>query len=752
MKRQHRLHALIIGAALSLIQALPAAAQWIPCHPEGEDLVKIPELISKDGKLRGTIVLSDTNQRFTFRQPPSQVPGAPGTTIKCAPQLVRYFRGLNTTPPYPAKEGDYPDPLPGPTLRARVGDLVELTFLNQINPADFGDSIDRGEEKTGTGCDETNGIYPKSSDGKINDTYPDCFHGSSTANIHFHGTHTNPNSTGDNVFIEVRPSPRKDKRPVVTESTFADSFSRFFANCEAKLKVDQPLVQWPYTWKDLPATYTARQKELLQDYDKNTNVKPLWPIDREQLRVGNWPQYYIGAFPYCFRLPEYKEAEYPPPAPAPTPHTGGPHMEGRPHSGMPVRVLQMGQSPGTHWYHAHKHGSTAINVGNGMTGVFIIEGKYDDDLNAKYGKDWTRSQPVIVINQLGVTPNLERAGGNARTDKGPNFSVNGRMNPTIHMQPGEVQMWRIVNTSGRGGAFFVGPPAGFHWKQLAQDGVQFNNDNYNASLDQPFLLAAGNRGDFLVQAPSTAPAAPTPVLVQIEVDPQDLSSANQVPLMTVKVGGDAKSMDFISPAPKQPPFLEKDIKASDVKGTKVVTFSSTGPGKGGVHKINGKQFDGEVGEVVLLNQVEEWKIVNETYGPPISHPFHIHINPFQIVEVFDPNATMTDPATGKPVSVYVFDAPATVTGQCSIKTTDPSTWHPCTAAPAGAQQVWWDTFPIPSGKAVGPVKIPGYFKMRSRFVDYTGFYVLHCHILAHEDRGMMTVVEVVPLETPYVHD
>ena len=37
----------------------------------------------------------------------------------------------------------------------------------------------------------------------------------------------------------------------------------------------------------------------------------------------------------------------------------------------------MGQSPGTHWYHAHKHGSTAINVGNGMTGVFIIEGQYD---------------------------------------------------------------------------------------------------------------------------------------------------------------------------------------------------------------------------------------------------------------------------------------------------------------------------------------------------------------------------------------
>ena len=52
--------------------------------------------------------------------------------------------------------------------------------------------------------------------------------------------------------------------------------------------------------------------------------------------------------------------------------------------------------------------------------------------------------------------------------------------------------------------------------------------------------------------------------------------------------------------------------------------------------------------------------------------------------------------------------------------------------------------------AVGgtPIKVPGYFKMRSRFVDFSGLYVMHCHILAHEDRGMMTVVQVAPLTPP----
>lgn len=50
------------------------------------------------------------------------------------------------------------------------------------------------------------------------------------------------------------------------------------------------------------------------------------------------------------------------------------------------------------------------------------------------------------------------------------------------------------------------------------------------------------------------------------------------------------------------------------------------------------------------------------------------------------------------------------------------------------------------------VTIPGYFKMRSRFVDFTGQYVVHCHILAHEDRGMMQLVQVVEKpKTMYDH-
>jgi len=448
---------------------------------------------------------------------------------------------------------------------------------------------------------------------------------------------------------------------------------------------------------------------------------------------------------------------------------------------------------------------------------------------------------VLVVNQLGVTPNLER-NGSGRTDKGPDFSVNGRIRPVMKMQPGEVKLWRIVNTSGRAGTYVVGmynsagQPAVdssgkplFTWYQIAQDGVQFSPANFGipAFTNNQFLLAAGNRADLLVMAPLATGVYS--LMVKNEVDPQDLPTQNLVTLFSVNVTGAQATGNlakFTDKPPSFPPFL-KDIKPEDVKGTKEVTFS-TGP-VFGEHRINHKKFDGEVGELVLLNTVEEWKVVNETFGPPISHPYHIHINPFQITEIFDPNAALSTAVGGGTLSTttqstavtgagatnfttvlrpgwvlniagqglvtvasiqddthltlagnagatgsgltysvntpqYVFINPtppqALVPGQCYLDPAKPSTWKPCSTVPqppAGKDNIWWDVFPIPSGVSVSwaglpkAAKVPGYFKMRSRFVDYSGYYVIHCHILAHEDRGMMTVVEVAPAVSPYSH-
>jgi FtsP/CotA-like multicopper oxidase with cupredoxin domain len=46
---------------------------------------------------------------------------------------------------------------------------------------------------------------------------------------------------------------------------------------------------------------------------------------------------------------------------------------------------------------------------------------------------------------------------------------------------------------------------------------------------------------------------------------------------------------------------------------------------------------------------------------------------------------------------------------------------------------------------------PGYIKMRTHFADFAGKFVNHCHILAHEDRGMMQLIEVVDNKTVVRH-
>jgi FtsP/CotA-like multicopper oxidase with cupredoxin domain len=830
-------------------QAKPPANSFdCPATITGQPLATIPEIQASDRMLKGTFYTVSEQQMMTTPT------NGPGSAPYCFPQWVRAYRRSAPTTWNPSSQ-QLTDPMPGPTLRARVGDVVALTFLNVIDANKFPGVDDNRCDETGPG----GSIYPgPSGPGKDPDTYPDCFAGSVYTNVHYHGTHTNPGSTGDNVFVQIRPSPRKtgSNAPVLTAAGVQPAFNEFFDACRQQLGDAGPKV-WPRLWSDLPA---ALQRTLMDPVRRY--APEWWTANQKLIANGEFPQYYVGAFPYCFKLPEYKTAALPAVIESPSVHT--PHSHGAGESEVdeakaPARPLVMGQAPGTHWYHAHKHGATTINVMNGMTGAFIIEGEYDDALNNYYGENWTRKQPVMVIQQLGAVPPLQTGAGGG---PGPDFSVNGQLRPVVSMAGNSVQMWRIANTAGRAGVYFAAPqaPNGISWKQLAQDGVQFNAANYTRNRDEAFLLASGNRADLLVKAPPYNATGNNTydVLVFNTIDPSDRPplkpNVKPFTLMTVQVTANGPDMQFLPTAPAFPSFLS-DVRDDEISGTKVINFASTplGPPVTGArfpsqHTIDGKRFDGELGVVVALNRAEEWKIVNETYPPAnanwISHPFHIHINPFQVTEVFDPNATLsttdgkgtvsvtkiaptTPPATKPPAGnqatvtgsgtyftrefhvgdwiwvnssqaadptmgpsmvssiasdtemiidnapgaggkisagatykavlpLYTIDRDHARPGQCVLDPNDAETWKPCSRSVPKENRIWRDVFSIPSGSTFADasgktVNIPGYFKMRSRFVDYAGYYVIHCHILAHEDRGMMTVVEVAPLQTPYSH-
>lgn len=683
--------AVLAGIAISLLFTAPAQAEMDPtlvaAQLGSQPFANPSEIPYRDGEKRLRGVMQLTAGTYS-------VPNLGSGTF-------RQFRGWDSAQPpspTPTPVGS-PSPLPvspGPTLRARLGDKVQITFLNQIDDKKFDYTFvtDSPPGVSDFGCDKAGKRDPTT--GKVmpypgDDKFPNCFHGSSTANLHFHGTHTSPDGLGDNVLVQVLPQ--------VDQPDWTGTFNNIFSG------------KIPQKWSEMPVDYQTKQMELIKAYDP-----ALYEADKKMIDAGQWPQYLMGAFPNFFDVPDYDTV------------TGAFNSGGN--------GYKAGQAPGTHWYHAHKHGSTSLHILNGLAGAFIIEssheGGYDHVIRKFYGwgKTYGNHEKILVFQQYDTIQNLQRGAG-----AGPRpVLVNGKLTPTITMAPGEVQLWRFVNaTEGNAKGIIqntVFQTPGFTFKQTAQDGVQFSPINYK---NQPFLgaappdgivpggltLAAGNRADLLVQAPATASPIPVP-----------FKSAGAI-LFYVKVTGAPVTPPVAGVFPvawaAMPKFLN-DLRlpgpADAVNQASPLKFQwedgRVGPGRVPApfpphFMINGKQF-GQTGEVIdqcmPLDGLQDWILENYT---TLAHPFHIHINPFQVVRIDTPTAR------GK----YTSYTP-------------------------GGDFIWQDVIAIPpaviSTNNDGQITnvTPGRIRIRQTYLDFTGTYVLHCHILAHEDRGMMQLVRVVP--------
>lgn len=600
---------------------------------------------------------------------------------------LRQFRGWDPNGPVPNLNSTVISP--GPTLRARLGDLVEISFLNKIDDSMFSYTFDTNSPggRSSFGCDQSGTIYP----GK--DIFPNCFHGSSTANIHFHGTHTSPDGLGDNVLVQVLPQ--------VTQPDWTNTFNKIFNSGKI-----------PQRWNDMPSDYRNLQMSMIQQHDtaaaaaaaKNKLPPPqsLYQADQQMIAAGQWPQYLMGAFPNFYQIPNYDSGQY-----------------------------KMGQAPGTHWYHAHKHGSTSLHILNGLAGMLVIESTrpdgYDQVIRGFYGwgNIYGDHEKLIIFQQFDTTQNLERPGAGGKGIK--QVLVNGQFTPTITMRPGEVQLWRVLNaTEGNNAgklATDLFQTAGFTFKQTAMDGVQFSPTNYNG---QPFLrttggvpgglaLAGGNRADLLVQAPTKtgvytfATGGTTMFFVNVAGSP---ITYPQGPFPTKWPDMPPFLRDLRPPGPNDVKNPNSPVKFQWEPGRVKAAPNPTPPNNNPPHfMINGQQFEEhgpQVDQCMPLNGLQDWVLENWT---STSHPFHIHINPFQILQIDTPTA-QNQYSTYKPTSDYV----------------------------------WQDVIALPPAviSADGKQITPGKVTIRQTYVDFVGTYVLHCHILAHEDRGMMQLVRVVP--------
>jgi len=439
------------------------------------------------------------------------------------------------------------------------------------------------------------------------------------------------------------------------------------------------------------------------------------------------------------------------------------------------------QPPGLFWYHPHKHGSTVVQAVSGMAGAILIEGDIDEVPEIKKAAD-----NIIVVQDIGLFPTdnpdkdgvgtwiyepkqnaiWQTFGGDVTIDGVPQpelkggfttgdyalryFLLNGKPFykevhdpknpqaptgtqiesgvPTYEMKQGQVSRFRILNANSDD----VMPIylQGHDLHLIGMDGVNLPKLKTLAALPSgapatgyQLIVAPANRAEFLVKAIAR------PGTYELRQAPQSLQFLQSSGRLLARIVVTAEQHDMELP-PRLP--LQKRhfplTPDSQVSRTRYVTFGMQFPGKvnpvvGIDFMINNQQYDElAVSEVVFIGSTEDW-VIGSPGHPGHSrhdtspghqdntegHPFHIHVNSFEVIGEADvaPDGTVSNEVRYSADEVLIQDT------------------------------LW-----VPMGKQI---------TIRQTFKEWTGKAVYHCHILPHEDTGMMQNFLILDREMHHGH-
>ena len=350
------------------------------------------------------------------------------------------------------------------------------------------------------------------------------------------------------------------------------------------------------------------------------------------------------------------------------------------------------QPPGLYWYHTHSHGESYVQDLDGMSGAIVVEGieRYVPEVR-------NMRERILVLRDL-VLPNdgaerekiMEAVAmqttqcGSAAEKPERAFTVNGTLRPKIDIAPGERQFWRIVNASPDLYADLQLDSATFEVVALDGMPLAYHDPAVRKRSMSHVLVPPAGRVEAIVTGP-----------------PADLHAAFRSRCFDTGPDGDSNPAmvlaDIVSAAPSNvqtrpalggapvfatlSPTVLKRIEASESQF--VVTFTEDKQG----FYINGQKFEMNSGPMLTVDvgSLHHWRVVNATKEV---HPFHIHQVHF-----------LTYAVDGKPVK----------------------------------NPVWLDTVNVPYGGTVDLV------------MDFTdpiirGMSLFHCHLLKHEDKGMMAKI------------
>jgi FtsP/CotA-like multicopper oxidase with cupredoxin domain len=382
----------------------------------------------------------------------------------------------------------------------------------------------------------------------------------------------------------------------------------------------------------------------------------------------------------------------------------------RPSSSFEYRIrIPREESPGLYWYHPHPHGYTEPQVLGGASGALIVEG-------IERIKPQVANLPerVVILRDQPV-PGFSESDEDAGPGKDLSINYVPVLFPlyrpaTMTVPPAEREFWRVLNASAD--TFFdlqirfgkiiqdINDPQPI--KLIALDGVPVGETRAATHI----LLSPGARAEFIMTTPPIGIWAQF-VTLAYDAGPEGAASPLRV-LATMVSSADARApqkmpaangvataftgLALLKPVRERKLYFSETRDPAEPTDPNLIKYFITVEGaEPKVFDMNFKDPDITVDQ----GTVEDWTVENRAKE---AHSFHIHQLHFQLLA-----------RDGKPLN----------------------------------EQALRDTIDIPywDGKSAYPsVKL----RMDFRSPEIAGTFVYHCHILEHEDGGMMGSIRVRP--------
>lgn len=343
----------------------------------------------------------------------------------------------------------------------------------------------------------------------------------------------------------------------------------------------------------------------------------------------------------------------------------------------------------TAWYHPHYHLNVAEQVFGGLAGPLIIRGAVDEHPEVKQAEE-----AVLVLQDFGISSQGTVLQPHALAKKwgreGDLLLASGQQNPVVPIAQNGLLRLRLINASAS--RIYQLQLQEHPWFLMATDRGAIAHPVEQETL----TLSPGERAELLILGTSTPRDY---LLINLPydrgldemVEAFDLASGTvpgvalpkQEAIATLRYQPGSRSTPL--PLPQQL-IPVRPLPSPHITRKFVLDhgLDATAPTTG--FTINGQSFAmNRINTSVQLNHTEDWRIINNA---SMDHPFHLHTNRFQVI---DRNG------------------------------------HPETTL------MWKDTVNIKAYETV---------TLRVRFEDFTGQTVYHCHILDHEDQGMMGIVDI----------